>query len=69
MTDLAKLFSEDPLQLTRADLSDMVATYQTQRKQFALGNMKAGTAKPSAKDKKLEAAATAIGGLKLDLKL
>lgn len=54
MTDIAELFSRDPLQLSDADLDTIIARFRESRKQFTLGNMKAGSTKPlTAKQKEI----------------
>lgn len=64
-TDLAELFSRDPLTLTRADITQLVTELRSRRGQFTLGAQKAGSMKaPSAKAK-----ATSELGAKLGIKL
>ena len=45
MSDLAKLFSEDPLKLTKEDRAQIIAHYREARTQFNLGAKDAGAAK------------------------
>lgn len=45
MTDIARLFAEDPENLTRDDISTIVAKYREALAQFALGVAQAGSAK------------------------
>ncbi len=52
MTDIARLMAEDPLNLTRDDLTQMVAYFRGTRKQFNLGNLKAGSTKPPTEKQK-----------------
>lgn len=64
-TDIAKLFADDPLHLTNANLDAIIAKMRESRGQFALGNMKAGSTKgPTGKTKQ---ALDALAGVKLDL--
>ncbi len=44
MSDLQRLFDEDPLRLTRKDYAEIVAYYRNARQQFMLGDKKAGKA-------------------------
>lgn len=45
MSDIARLFSEDPLRLTKEDISSIIAHYRQARAQFNLGEKQAGSAK------------------------
>ena len=45
MTDIAELFARDPRQLTRDDISAIVAKYREAREAFILGAKQAGSAK------------------------
>lgn len=66
MTDLAELYARDPLQYTKADITEIVTSLRAQRAQYTLGNMKAGSAKPKTeKQKKMSALAGKLGELKL----
>lgn len=59
MSDIAELFSRDPLSYTEEDLTVIVEEMRKSRKQFNLGNLKAGSTKPkTAKQKSLEALAS-----------
>lgn len=42
MSDIQRLFDEDPLKLTKPDYVEIVRYYQSARHQFALGDKKAG---------------------------
>lgn len=56
MTDIAELFSRDPLSLSDQDLQSIIERFRAARGQFNLGNMKAGSTKPKTeKEKKLDA--------------
>lgn len=44
MSDIQRIFDEDPLKLTRNDYEEVVAYYRSARQQFALGDKKAGKA-------------------------
>lgn len=61
MTDLAELFSRDPNQLTKTDVTELIDFYRTTRSNFNL----TGTARPakSAEPKK----AVSLSNLELDL--
>lgn len=63
--DLQQLFSTDPLSLSKADLSTIIEQFRGMRKQFTLGNAKAGSTKPKTEKQK----ATISIAEKLDLKL
>lgn len=64
-TDIAELFSRDPLEHSDKDLDMIIAKLRESRSQFALGNAKAGSMKPaSAKTKQAQSLIE-----KLDLKL
>ncbi len=55
MTDIAELFARDPREMTRDDLTQIVGKLRESRKQFNMGNVKAGSTKPkSASQKKGE---------------
>ena len=45
MSDIARLFSEDPLKLTKPDLALIIAYYRERRGQFNLGDKTAGSKK------------------------
>lgn len=45
MSDISKLFAEDPLRLTAEDISAIVNHYRLARSQFNLGEKQAGSAK------------------------
>jgi hypothetical protein len=44
MSDIQRLFDEDPLKLTKPDYAEIVAYYRAARQQFVLGDKKAGKA-------------------------
>lgn len=46
MTDISELFSRDPLDLSKQDISAIVIHFRDRRKAFNLGNVKAGSTKP-----------------------
>ena len=60
MTDIAELFSTDPLKLTRENRAEMIQVYRAARTQFHLGNAQAGSSK------KLKEKAPKITALDLD---
>lgn len=45
MTDIAKLFAEDPLSLTRENIDDIIGYYRTARANFNTGEKAAGSTK------------------------
>ena len=49
MSDIARLFQEDPLKLTRDDISAIIAKYREARGNFNLGEKSAGATKKVAK--------------------
>ena len=67
MSDLAILFTRDPLTLTQSDLSTIVNEMRKSRHQFNAGNMKAGSTKPQTEKQKSLAALSA--SLNLDLSI
>jgi hypothetical protein len=50
VTDLAELFSRNPLELTNPDLDAIITEMRGMRHAFNAGNMKAGTTKKKEKD-------------------
>ena len=61
MTDIARLFAEDPLNLTKADITELCSYYREARKNFNNGEKAAGSTKklkeasaPKAKAEKLD---------------
>ncbi len=61
MTDIATLFSRDPLSLTRDDLTTIVTEMRKSRHAFNLGNKSAGSTKPrSAAQKEVSALAASV---------
>lgn len=53
-TDFPALFARDPLEMTKADITEIVVKMRASRKAFNLGNAKAGsTKKPTAKQKQI----------------
>ncbi len=46
MSDIARLFSTDPLKLSKEDFEQVIAHMRSKRGQFNLGNLKAGNLKP-----------------------
>lgn len=56
MSDLTDLFAQDPLTYTKekGELSQIISEFRQRRKQFNIGNLKAGSTKPlTAKQKDL----------------
>ena len=45
-TTLQQIFSMDPNKCSKQNILDLVEAYRARRKQFDLGNMKAGSSKP-----------------------
>lgn len=55
VVDMSELFRRDPLSYSDQDIDIIVARFRESRKQFDLGNKKAGSTKPlSATQKKVE---------------
>jgi len=61
MTDIARLFAEDPLSLTKENIDEIIAYYREARKNFNNGEKAAGSTKkmkaeagPKAKVEKLD---------------
>lgn len=61
MTDIARLFAEDPLSLTRENIDEIISYYREARKNFNNGEKAAGSTKklkaagePKAKVEKLD---------------
>lgn len=50
MTDLAELFSRNPLELSPADLDQIIQEMRGMRHAFNAGNMKAGSTKTPKKE-------------------
>lgn len=66
MSDLAELFSRDPLKYTKEDVRALIAAYREKRKQYNAGATLAGKASPApAKSKALAAAIKGSEGLDL----
>lgn len=53
-TDISELFSRNPLDLTKDDISLMVAKLRESRKQFNAGNATAGKVKKTPKQKAID---------------
>jgi len=45
MSDIQRLFQEDPLKLTRPDITEIIAYYRDKRNAFNLGDKTAGATK------------------------
>lgn len=65
MTDIAELFSRDPLELSEQDLDQIIARFREARGQYNRGNAMAGNTKPKTAKQKQVLDLSA----KLDLKL
>lgn len=65
MTDLSTLFSRNPLDLTRGDITTIIEAFRKARHQFTLGNVRAGSTKPLTEKQKTVASLAS----KLDIKL
>lgn len=65
--DIQELFSRDPLSLTDDDLRTLVERFRAARKQFNLGNMKAGSTKPKTEKQKKTEDLVAKFNIDLDL--
>lgn len=65
--DMSELFRRDPLSYSKQDIEVIVARFRESRKQFDLGNKKAGSTKPlTAKQKQIADMGNALG-LEIDL--
>jgi len=62
MTDIAKLFTEDPLNLTKENIDEIIQYYRNARANFSSGEKSAGSTK-----KMKEASAPGVKVAKLDL--
>lgn len=65
MSDLAELFSRDPLTFTKegGELRQIIEAMRAKRGQFLLGNAKAGSMKPTKVSEKAKAAEEALGNI------
>lgn len=62
MSDMQELFSRNPMELTRDDLTTIVEEFRKSRHAFNTGNMKAGSTKPKTeKQQQMEGLATKLG--------
>lgn len=52
MTDIAMLFSRDPLDLSKQDISEIIEEMRKSRHAFNAGNSKAGSTKPKTEAQK-----------------
>jgi len=67
-SDIQRLFDEDPLNLTRSDIDELIRVYRNARHLFASGNVKAGSIKaPTAKQKAVSSLAAKINLDGIDL--
>lgn len=67
-SDVQALFDKDPLELTRANIDELILVYRNARHLFNSGNVKAGSAKPlteKAKKQKALVASLSLGDLDL----
>lgn len=65
MTDIALLFSRDPLKHTDADIDEIIKKFREARVNFGAGDRKAGSTTPA----KLTAKEQEVAGAKLNLGL
>lgn len=65
MTDISELFARDPHQLSREDIRAIVEKLRESRKQFNLGNAKAGSMKPKSAAQKRGEKLAEVAGLNL----
>lgn len=63
MTDIARLFAEDPLKLTRENIDEIIGYYRTARANFNNGEKSAGSTK---KLKEASAPGAKVTSLDLD---
>ena len=61
MTDIARLFQLDPLNLTKADITEIIKYYRAASAQFTAGDKTAGATK------KMKSNGTTVKEKKLDL--
>lgn len=67
-SDIKRLFDEDPLNLTRSDIDELIRVYRNARHLFATGNFKAGSIKAlTAKQKAVSSLAAKINLDGIDL--
>jgi len=52
-TDINELFQRDPLKLDDKNIDQIIDKFRAARKQFLLGNMKAGSTKPKTEKQKV----------------
>lgn len=65
--DITELFAKDPLQYTEQDLDAIIARFREARRQFNLGNVKAGSTKPKTPKQKVTSELLSKLDMKLDL--
>lgn len=65
MTDIAELFSRDPLSYSDADLDLIISEMRKSRAAFNLGNMTAGKTKP--KTEKQKTVESMLKGLDIEI--
>lgn len=67
MSEIARIFSTDPLKLTRDDLTTLISELRRARGSFQLGNVKAGSMKPKTEKQKAVEALGEKLNLEIDL--
>jgi hypothetical protein len=67
MSDLAELFSRDPLSLSKPDIAEIVAQLRASRHAFNAGNLRAGSTKPATAKQKETASLAEKLNLNIDL--
>lgn len=65
MNDIAELFARDPLSLTHEDIDSIIERMRQARTQFNLGNIRAGSTKPSKPSKRIEGLEDLLKGIEI----
>ena len=65
--EIHEIMAEDPLKMTREDISEIIAEMRKSRKNFVAGNLRAGSTKPKTEKQKQAIDLAAKLDLKFDL--
>lgn len=65
--EIHEIMAEDPLLMTREDISEIISEMRKSRKNFVAGNLRAGTTKPKTEKQKQVADLASKLDLKIDL--
>ena len=65
--EIHEIMAEDPLKMTREDISEIIAEMRKSRKNFVAGNLRAGSTKPKTEKQKQAVDLAAKLDLKFDL--